>query len=809
MRRLRLTYSGLVQGIGMRPFLARLASRHRLTGFCRNTGGGIEIEIQGPPLALEAFGVDLVSQLPAPGRISHSEERIIPPLTHEMSFQITSSEQLGDPSINTPLPDLAPCSDCLKELFDPGNRRFGYPFTHCTQCGPRYTILDRAPFDRERTAMKDFPLCDPCRSEYLNDENRRFHSQTTCCPGCGPHYQLSDSSGRKISSQGRAVDEAKQAILDGRLLAIQGVGGFHLCCRVDATASLERIRRLKARPSKPLALLFPSAETIEAWATVGEVERRILTSVAAPIVLLRKSEPTPFSKFAEAVAPQIGLLGCMLPSSPLQNLLMAGENLPWVVTSCNWGDEPICTEVEEVLKRLKGRIDGILHHNRALYHSAEDSLVRVISNQPTVFRSGRGLSPFVLDLEPSNNSGHSSPPCALIGLGGHLKTSLAVGSLRSGKILSLPHHGTLDTLESIESYQKKAESILALNPRSSHFISDLHPDYATTQLAHQLADPLEKPSQVQHHLAHAYSCLAEHHQALLLKLQAGEKLLCVAWDGTGYGLDESGQETLWGGEFFLMTHHESHQGTQRVTSLLPFALPGGTAAIREPRRSLLGLLTLCEGLDLRSLEVIRSLFGEDELRILTQMIQSRIHSTVNTPFSAPPLNTPLTSSIGRVFDGVAALLGRAKVNEYEGQAAIQLEDLAWKENQPFEPLEPFPFELRREGNSFWRVDWRPMVHEIVKQRVGETPLSQIALGFHRTLAQIILEVALRQQCTTVLLSGGCFQNKLLTEWTVQLLNRNGITPYWNHQVPPGDGGLAVGQVTEAMFAQSSIHNKGG
>ena len=738
--RLRIRVRGAVQGVGFRPQVYRLAVALGLAGSVRNARDGVQIEAQGTDAALEALLAGL-RRLPPPVRVDGLDCEVVPP-TGDDGFVIAASQSGAGAAL--PLPDLAPCADCLAELRDPADRRHGYPFISCTACGPRYSIIAAMPYDRERTAMAAFTPCAACAAEYADPNSRRFQHQANACPACGPRLTLCDAAGTALA-QGQAALAAAAAVLrDGGIVALKGLGGFQLLTDARDTAAVARLRARKHRPHKPLAVMFPDLATVHTACRAGPAEQALLQSPAAPIVLL-DARP---GVLAANLAPDNPRLGAMLPSTPLHVLLLEELGFALVATSGNASGEPLCADNAQALSHLAGIADAFLLHDRAILQPVDDSVVQLAAGQPQTLRLARGLAPLAVE-----RAGRGS----VLALGGHQKNALAVGG--AGRIVVGPYLGDLDTALAVERFATATAQLPALAGGQPAWLAcDLHPDYASSRWA--AADPRPRQT-VQHHHAHLAAVLAEH-------AIAGE-VLGVAFDGAGLGEDG----TLWGGEFL---YGDSRQ-VRRVARWRPFPLPGGERAAREPRRSALGLLYAAYGpelggetLDLR----------EHERRTLLQALERGV-------------NTSLTGSVGRLFDAVAALLGLCQVMSFEGQAAQLLQAAA--ERAPRQT--PYPVNLVRDGDG-WLIDWRPMLAALLGERAAGRPVAPIAARFHATLAAAVVGVAQRLRARRVVLCGGCFQNRRLLADTRAALQDAGIAMWWPARLPPGDAALACGQAAVVM-----------
>jgi hydrogenase maturation protein HypF len=709
MKRLRIDVHGAVQGVGFRPFVYRLAEELGLSGWVCNAGDGVSIELEGT--MAECFVERLRSELPPRAGIHNLSVSNLEPAGYR-GFEIREGPAAGEKTAVV-MPDIAACADCLREVFDPRDRRFQYAFTNCTNCGPRYSIVETIPYDRDNTSMRTFEMCVSCRVEYGDPRDRRFHAQPNACPACGPQLD-------------RPIPGVADAIRRGAIVAVKGLGGFHLVVDARNEAAIRRLRQRKAREEKPLAVMFPSPAAVQEWCELSEMECSLLRSPAAPIVLLRRRvDVTP------AIAPGNPYLGVMLPYTPLHHLLMRELGFPVVATSGNLSQEPICTDEREALDRLGGIADEFLMHNRRIVRPVEDSVVRVMFGRPLILRRARGYAPLPVTVR------RECP--RTLAVGGHLKNAVAVSV---GKQIFLgPHVGDLDAAEAVDAFEQSTLSLVALHERAIARVScDMNPDYASTQYAERCAVPR---APVQHHFAHILSCMADN--------DLDGPVLGVAWDGAGLGADG----TIWGGEFLRV---ENGRFT-RVAHLRTFRLPGGDRAAREPRRAALG--------------VLYELFGDklpDEA--LVQMLRRGV-------------NSPRTSSAGRLFDAVASIVGLRDRCSFEGQAAMELEFAA--EAAPSDDV--YPFEI---DNAV--VDWEPMIRSILHDP------SRAASRFHNTLAAAIVTVAQNVGEERVALSGGCFQNRCLTERTLTKLVEAGFKPYWHQRIPPNDGGLAVGQLIAASWS---------
>src|SRR5579871_1457214 len=721
-QRLRLTLRGAVQGVGFRPFVYRLATEMALTGWVLNSSSGLVVEVEGPPDDLRRFEQRIELERPRASVVNTREAAWIP-AEGSTQFEIHHSETDSAKSVNV-LPDLATCAECREEFFNPANRRFEYPFTNCTNCGPRYTIVRDIPYDRPNTSMRGFALCPECREEYENPANRRFHAQPNACPVCGP----------KLES---TIEDAAEALRQGEIVALKGIGGFQLLVDARQPEAVARLRERKHREEKPFALMMPSLEVAREYCEISPAEVQILESQAAPIVLLH---PKPGSDIAWNVAHCSPYLGVMLPYSPLHHLLMEECRCPLVATSGNRSDEPIAIGNEEATTRLKDIADHFLMHNRPIVRPCDDSVVRLTRGRAGILRRARGYAPLGVRVNRS-----LSP---ILAVGGHLKNTVAIAV---GQDVFLSQHiGDLDTLEARGAFERAIADLCRLYSFKAEAVAcDLHPDYASTQWAEKSGLPLIR---VQHHQAHVAACAAEN--------GVEGEYLGVSWDGTGYGIDGA----IWGGEFF----HANGNRMERVAHLRSFGLPGGDVAVREGWRSAASLLIETFGPDAPELSLIetsgKSRYASGKLR---HMLTGRI-------------NVAQTTSVGRLFDAVASITGIAQSNRFEGQAAMLLENEIGA--------------LRtEEAYSLQGGNWEPLIAAVVAERRAGVDVSRIAARFHNALVGWICEVAAETKLKQVVLSGGVFQNRYLTERAAAVLESRGFTVYTHRQVPPNDGGIALGQ----------------
>jgi len=723
MQRLRITLRGAVQGVGFRPFVYRLATEMSLTGWVLNSSAGLVVEVEGPTEQLNRFEQRLEQERPRASVVSVRESAwlVAEGATH---FEIRASDHDSGKTVDV-LPDLATCSDCREELFDPENRRFEYPFTNCTNCGPRYTIVIDIPYDRPHTSMRDFVFCPRCREEYENPANRRFHAQPNACPVCGPRLD-------------GTLGDTVEALRQGEIVALKGIGGFQLLVDARNPEAVARLRERKHREEKPFALMMPSLEVVRTYCEVSPAEVELLESQAAPIVLL---QPKPGTDIAANVAHCSPYLGVMLPYSPLHHLLMEECRFPLIATSGNRSDEPIAIANDEAAVRLKDIADHFLMHNRPIVRACDDSVVRLTRGRAGILRRARGYAPLGIHIS------QSLPP--VLAVGGHLKNTVAIGV---GQDVFLSQHiGDLETIEARAAFEKAIDDLCRLYSFKPEVVAcDLHPDYASSHWAEKSGLPLVR---IQHHQAHVAACAAEHN------VQGA--YLGISWDGTGYGLDGA----IWGGEFF---HVEGGQ-FQRIAHLRSFGLPGGDAAVREGWRSAASLMVEVFGSQPALPDVGTQSPGKPRLD------EAKVRYMLERGINVIP-----TTSVGRLFDAVACISGVARQNRFEGQAAMLLEN-------------EIGLLRTEEAYALPGGDWDPLISALMADKVAGVPVPRIAARFHNGLVEWILEVAASSKLKEIVLSGGVFQNRYLTERAAALLESRGFVVHTHQRVPPNDGGIALGQ----------------
>jgi hydrogenase maturation protein HypF len=775
---LKIHITGIVQGVGFRPFVYSLAKRLELKGWVRNTSAGVDIEVDGEQDVLDAFVKALHHEAPPLSRI---DEFSASPQTPNgfRSFDILHSEAL-EGAFQPISPDVSICSDCLRELFDPSDRRYRYPFINCTNCGPRFTIIQDIPYDRPKTTMAPFAMCPDCEKEYADPLDRRFHAQPVACPVCGPKVWLEPSPNYQLQITKDTRDDpirATQQILSGgNIMAIKGLGGFHLACDATDTAAVCELRRRKLRVDKPFALMMPDLETVEQHCYVDDAERELLESTARPIVLLKRKPDSPIAK---ECAPGQDTLGVMLPYTPLHYLLFADSIQPsafslhpLVMTSGNLSEEPIATDNDEARQRLASLADAYLMHDRDIHVRCDDSVVRVFPNRKSKIvnrkseiyplRRSRGYSPFPVKLP------WDVPP--VLAVGPELKNTFCI---TNKNYAFLSHHiGDMENYETLRSFEQGIEHFERLfRVRPEVIAYDLHPNYLSTRYALQRSERENKRTiAVQHHHAHIAACMAEH------GLHGSEPVIGLAFDGTGFGEDGA----IWGGEVLVA----DYAGYERAFHLDYFPLPGGDAAVKKPARAALALLWSL-GLEWDDrLAPVAAFCAEDRTTLRVQLERK--------------INTPLTSSMGRLFDAAAALAGGRQSVNYEAQAAIEFEALA-------DPDENRGYPIKWEHGL---ILVRSAVEALIADVLAGVPVPVISARFQNGLAQLGLEICqnlrVDKNINEVVLSGGVWQNITLLRRTLSLLQEAGFVVYIHHQVPANDGGLSLGQAAIAAARLTAL-----
>ncbi len=775
-RGLSIHITGIVQGVGFRPFVYNLATQMGVTGWVRNTSAGVDIEVDGEPRILEQFLIALKEKKPTIAKIDQIliQEH---PANGFKSFEILDSEFI--PEAFQPIsPDIGICDECHNELFDPSNRRYLYPFINCTNCGPRFTIIKDIPYDRPNTTMQTFEMCDQCRAEYNNPLDRRFHAQPIACPSCGPHVWM-EINDKVIAREDSAIQLCRQLLLDGKIVAIKGLGGFHLACDATNTKAVFKLRERKLRVDKPFAVMMGDIDSVNSHCYLNEFEKHILLSRERPIVILKKR---PTSTVVNEVAPNQNTLGVMLPYTPLHYLLFFQESKstynftpPLVMTSGNLSEEPISKDNDEAKERLNTLADAFLMHNREIFIRCDDSVVSVLpmrnnrGNQipHTIYpiRRSRGYAPHPIQL-PWNMP-------SILATGAELKNTFC---MTKDQYAFLSHHiGDLENLETFDAFEKSIahyERLFRINPQ--YIAYDLHPDYLATQYAVSRSRKEGKTAVgVQHHHAHIAACLAENESNLGQMIE--KPVLGFAFDGTGFGDDGA----IWGGEVLFVDYHEY----QRIYHLEYIPLPGGDAAIREPWRIAIAWLLCTDQPLVADLPPVKYVLTNQKLpsntlSILEQQVKKQI-------------NAPLTSSMGRLFDAVASIVGVRQVVNYEAQAAIELE-------MRVDPIEKgsYPVEIVNQT-----IHLKPLFHALVTDVCKHVPTPIVAARFHNTLVSLVVSIAEKVRndygIHTIALSGGVWQNITLLEKSVEILTEKNFDILIHRQVPTNDGGISLGQAVIA------------
>ncbi len=749
MRRLLINITGIVQGVGFRPAVYRYACDNELTGWVNNNTSGVTLEIQGSDAALTRFMDQLRFAPPPLARINTFTQTEIP-VKKESGFVITESQSEG-PSVTEIPPDTSICPECQKEMNDPSDRRYLYPFINCTHCGPRYTIVEDLPYDRPLTTMKIFPLCPDCKSEYEDPGNRRFHAQPVSCPNCGPHLALWDSTATPVD-----VDNVIAATVDrlkaGQVMAIKGLGGYHLVVDARNESAVSLLRKRKQRPDKPLAVMVRDIETLKQYAVISDSEAAWLSSPQAPIVLVKQTLSN--TDLAPSLVIENDRLGVMLPYTPLHQLLM--KSFPvLVMTSANLSEEPLVSTEQEVTESLLNLIDGALVHDRPIAHKCDDSILKFMAGGPVMIRRARGFVPLPLPLPTGGN--------CILAAGGELKSTFGLN--RNNTAYLSPHLGDLENYATVQNYQYELtrwQHLLELEPTA--VVHDLHPDYQSTRIAQQLGLPILEP--VQHHHAHAAAVMAEY--------GLSGPVLALCWDGTGFGTDNH----IWGGEGLVA----DLSGFERLAHFEYMPLPGGDVATKEPwRLALSALWQATEGNPEQAHWDRSNLIPETKKDFILQMLTRKI-------------NCPLSSGLGRVFDVVYGLIAHTQQVFFEGRSGMALESWAVRSRTEI----CYSYKLTDDGI----ISLQPLYLALIEDLRNKVRVEDISRKFHNTLGEIALAVSrylrnLRGDYPVVI-SGGCFQNALLTELVVNKLESNGFTVYGSRQVPPNDGCIAYGQLAIAL-----------
>jgi hydrogenase maturation protein HypF len=760
MERLAVSVKGIVQGVGFRPFVYQLAQRHQLTGWVTNTSGEVRLEVEGEPAILQTFLAALTAEAPPQSHITDVMSRMLPACGYA-GFEIQPS--IAEPDKYQLIsPDLAVCADCRAEIFDPANRRYRYPFTNCTNCGPRFTIIEDIPYDRPLTTMKAFTMCPDCRAEYQDPLNRRFHAQPNACPVCGPRLRLVAADGSAVAGDD-AVATAASLLRQGKILAVRGLGGFLLACDATSEAAVSELRRRKQRPAKPFAVMLPDMAAVEKICLVSEAEKSLLTAAVAPIVLLKLRAET---GLAPGVAPGLKYLGVMLPYTPLHHLLMADAGQPLVMTSGNLAEEPIARDNDEALHRLGEIADYFLLHDREIYSRYDDSVVMHEAGAPRMVRRARGYAPYPVRLPASG------PP--VLAVGAQEKNTFCL--TRDDNAFVSQHIGDMDSVETLEHFEETLglyRKMFRIDPEV--IACDLHPDYVSSKWAEETAAAGRLPLvRVQHHHAHIAACLAENGET--------GRVIGVALDGTGYGNDGK----IWGGEFLTA----DLAGFERRAHLEYLPLPGGEAAVKKPYRTAAGYLYRLFGAAglTQAAECLRGV-NRSELELIARQTD---HG----------LNTPETSSAGRLFDAVAAVMGIRTEIQYDAQAAVELEMAA----EGVDTDAVYPFDISVVG-GVKIVLLQRLLAGVLADRAAQVPVPEMAARFHNTVVDINIDICQSLRVDTgidkVALSGGCFMNRRLLRQSIAGLEARGFKVYTHRDVPANDGGLSLGQAAVAARGVNS------
>lgn len=753
VNRVLLQIEGIVQGVGFRPFIFRLAKIHRLGGKVWNDGEGVFVEVEGPEEDIHQFINKVVTEAPALARITRIQKNELKPLGYS-NFDIVHSKGIPEGKVIVP-PDVATCKDCREDITNPSDRHYLYPFTNCTNCGPRFTIVRELPYDREKTSMQAFPMCPDCAAEYTNPLDRRFHAQPVACPACGPQVTLVDRHGRKVSDNW--LEACRRLLTEGYILALKSLGGFHLACDARNKQAINKLRERKKRPHKPLAVMCRDLETAALYCHLSMVEAALLTSPASPIVILKKKDGC---SLPQELAPGQDTLGVMLPYTPLHILLMEQGPPVLVMTSGNYSDLPLCIENQDALEKLGDIADYFLWHDRQIINRCDDSVVTVVAGETQFYRRSRGYVPAPLDVPVA-----AEESLTVLGVGGDLKNTFCI--LKGKQAFMSQHIGDLSNIEGEKNFlDSLAKFKVLINAEPQVVVFDFHPGYRSSFLAREIKDIAHMA--VQHHHAHLASCMADN--------CLNEQVIGVILDGTGYGLDGCS----WGFEILLGDY--LHFNRELHLDYIP--LPGGDNAVRNPWRTAVAYLYKYGGEEARSLA--GKLFKDKEKEI--EVIAKAIHTG---------LNSPLASSCGRLFDAVSALLGICHTISYEGQAAVELAALVpwpeWEEAAELvKSLHPYPFETKEEI-----INPRLLIAGVIEDIQKGVPVKVIAKYFHDTLIAMVVEavqiIAEKSGLSKVVLSGGSWQNRYLQVLVKYILEKEGYQVFYHRRVPANDGGLSLGQ----------------
>ncbi len=765
MKTATITVCGVVQGVGFRPFVHGLACEYDLKGWVRNRSGSVDIEAEGTEAGLNSFLESLESRAPSVAYVEKIDVTYHPPKGHR-AFEIRKSLEEGD-GVRLVSPDIAMCGRCRQEISDPGNRRFQYPFTNCTHCGPRFSIIEEIPYDRPKTTMRRFSMCPDCRREYENPSDRRFHAQPNACPSCGPSLRLTDSNGTIVACD-NVVQKAAALLRSDKILAIRGLAGFHLACDAGNEKTVELLRRRKHRPAKPFAVMLADLEMVGKYCQVSSGEAELLTSRQSPIVLLDRLKNIP--GICSSIAPNLNSLGVILPYTPLHYLLLAEIERPLVMTSGNISGEPVLKDNDEALGRLGEIADFFLLHDREIHARSDDSIAFVSDGGAHVVRRARGYAPYPVLLPFRSKQ--------ILACGAEEKNTFCMA--RDSHAFLSPHIGELSSEQTFMHFEKSIELYRTLFRIDPEIVAcDMHPDYPSTKFAKSICKKqnLELVA-VQHHHAHIASCMVEN--------SVKEPVIGIAFDGTGYGTDGA----IWGGEFLLA----DYSGFRRMGHIQYVRMPGGGTAVRKPYRMALGYIFELLGMDFNP-EGLAIAGYASEFEIIRQQL-------------ARDINSPRTSSAGRLFDGVSALLGIRETIAYEAQAATELEmkALEMKAGEDIPCLEPYDFDIA-DKDGMRIIGITPLIEAVVRDIRSNISVSTISMKFHVTVAHIIENMCRLISSDTglkrVALSGGVFQNRLLLRMVLALLRNDGFEVHQQRLVPCNDGGISLGQTVVANYVSGN------
>lgn len=750
-KRFLIRIEGTVQGIGFRPFVYRIAKESKLKGFVKNNPEGVTIEVEGEIKNLNKFLLKLKKDKPPLTTYTLFEVKEIP-IKNDREFEILKSEEKGE-KIALILPDIATCKDCINEIFDKKNRRYSYPFTNCTNCGPRFSIIQNIPYDRKNTTMKIFEMCPECKGEYENPLDRRFHAQPNACHRCGPEVFLTDRKGNIIEKKEKAIEKTAFFLQKGKIIALKGIGGFQLLTNALSDECVSELRKRKKRDEKPFAIMFKNLEHLKKYAFISSIEKEILLSFQSPILIVKSKKNNNLSKYCAPFNPYIG---AMIPYTPIHHLIMSKIDFPLICTSGNLSEEPIAYENEEALERLKDIADYFLMNNRPIERYIDDSIVKFIKNKPVVIRRARGYAPLPFIINKNLPQ--------ILALGPYLKNTIAISKFN--RIILSQHIGDIDNEKSFNSFKKVIEDFKRLYEFKPEAIAcDAHPEYLSTKYGEELSKKENIPLiKIFHHHAHIASCMVEN------KIEG--EVLGVSWDGTGYGRDGK----IWGGEFLICDFKDF----KRLATFREFSLLGGDKAIKEPKRSAIGILY----------EIYKEKTFEmdfEPLKSLTEKERKIFESAYEKNLSIFK-----TTSVGRIFDAVSSLLNLKQKCTFEGQAAMMLEWIAegYKKNIKTH----YTFEINKE--DCYIIDFIPIFEEIISDIKSKKDKSYIAYKFHITLAEIVKKISELTDKDKILLSGGVFQNKLLTELVFKKIKNKKV--FTHSQIPQNDGGISIGQIMIAF-----------